>query len=103
VLLYALDINNETTRHHHENDNTRAHSASSSPCPSPINLRTSETNIKPACLYVSNWTDDEKYKRSKDQMRFNETQLAQRLISKTKRKFLSLDNILNYLDHILKH
>jgi len=88
VLLNALNIDNDTPRHHHhhESEAPRARSASSSPrAGSPVNQRISDTNIKPPCLYVSNWTDDEKCKRSKDRMRFNETLLAERFISKKKR------------------
>jgi hypothetical protein len=78
VLLNALDITNGTSRHRREGEQPRARSASSSPPSSPLNQRLSEPNVKHTCLYVSNWTDDEKCKRSKDQMRFNATQLAER-------------------------
>ncbi len=83
VLLNALDISDNTAHYHNnESDRNRARSASSSPRTSPVPQRASESNIKPTCLYVSNWTDDEKYRLSKNQMRFNETQLAERLIYK---------------------
>jgi hypothetical protein len=93
VLLNALDIIGDTSQqhHHHEHEPNRARSASSSPRTSPRSQRAAESNVKPTCLYVSNWTDDEKYRCSKNRIRFNETQLAERLISKT--NFLSLHDI----------
>ncbi|CAF4437061.1 unnamed protein product, partial [Adineta steineri] len=78
ISLNALDINDNTSRQHRENDQTRTRSASSSPRPSADNQRTNETTVKPTSLYVSNWTDDEKYKRTNDRTKFNETQLADR-------------------------
>jgi len=99
VLLNALDINNEAPRHHHDNDNTRARSASSSPRPS-LSRQISEINVKPTCLYVSNWTDDEKCRRRNERMKFNEAQLAERF---NKTKFLFLYHPIFHLDRILKH
>ncbi|CAF0966985.1 unnamed protein product [Adineta steineri] len=78
ISLNALDINDNTSRQHRENDQTRTRSASSSPRPSTDNQRTNETTVKPTSLYVSNWTDDEKHKRTNDRTKFNETQLADR-------------------------
>ncbi|CAF1014884.1 unnamed protein product [Adineta ricciae] len=79
ATLNALDVHDNTTRRRLENDHTRARSASSSPRHfSADNQRVGETHVKPASLYVSNWTDDEKAKRSKDRMNFNESQLAVR-------------------------
>ncbi|UJR31412.1 hypothetical protein I4U23_018905 [Adineta vaga] len=79
VSLNALDIHDNTARYRQDGNHTRARSASSSPRHfSPDRQRNSETNVKPASLYVSNWTDDEKAKRSGDRMSFNENHLAER-------------------------
>ena len=79
AALNALDVHDNTTRRRLESDHTRARSASSSPRHfSADNQRAGESHVKPASLYVSNWTDDEKAKRSKDRMNFNESQLAVR-------------------------
>lgn len=79
ATLNALDVHDNTTRHRLESDHIRARSASSSPRHfSTDNQRTSETNVKPTNLYVPNWTDDEKAKRSKDRINFKESQLAER-------------------------
>ncbi|CAF1149717.1 unnamed protein product, partial [Adineta ricciae] len=79
ATLNALDVHDNTTRRRLESDHIRARSASSSPRHfSTDNQRTGETHMKPASLYVSNWTDDEKAKRSKDRMNFNESQLTVR-------------------------
>ena len=79
VLLAALDITNDVSRHHHHGvDNNRARSASSSPLMSPITHRNSETNVKPTNLYVSNWTDEEKSRCRNDRRTFNEALLTER-------------------------
>jgi hypothetical protein len=74
VPVNAADTNDETPR---------TDSPSSSPRIPSVTQRAPVSNVKPICLYVSNWTDDEKYKRRKDRMRFNDTQLAQRYIQKS--------------------
>ncbi|UJR15268.1 hypothetical protein I4U23_002222 [Adineta vaga] len=56
VSLKVVDINDEDERRRYEVDTTSI----------------------PTSLYVSNWTDDEKSRRSKDPMRLNNTQLADR-------------------------
>ncbi|CAF0993871.1 unnamed protein product [Rotaria sordida] len=78
ISLNALDINNDTSRYRHDHEQTRIRSASSSPRTSSINQRIIEPNVKSTCLYVSNWTDDEKNKRRIDQTKFNNTHLAER-------------------------
>ena len=69
-----VDINDEDERRRYEGEHSQIRSTSSS----SLNQKSTESNIKPTSLYVSNWTDDEKYKRSKDPMRLNNTQLADR-------------------------
>jgi hypothetical protein len=81
ALINALDVPVDKLRPHHETEPTRARSASSSPRPS-IHKRISETTIKPACLYVSNWTDDEKCRRRNERMKFIDAQLAERFNKK---------------------
>jgi hypothetical protein len=72
--LKVVDINNEEERRRYEGERSCVHSASSS----PVDPKTIESAIKPESLYVSNWTDDEKYKRSKDPMRLDNAQLSDR-------------------------
>jgi hypothetical protein len=70
ISLKVVDINDEDERRRYEGEQLRMRSAS--------NQKIAESNIKPTSLYVSNWTDDEKYRRSKDPMRLNDSQLADR-------------------------
>jgi len=70
ISLKVVDINDEDERRRYEGAQLRMRSAS--------NQKIAESNIKPTSLYVSNWTDDEKYRRSKDPMRLNDSQLADR-------------------------
>ncbi len=65
-----VDINDEDERRRYEGEQLRMRSSS--------NQKLTESNIKPTSLYVTNWTDDEKYRRSKNPMRLNNTQLANR-------------------------
>ncbi|CAF4362101.1 unnamed protein product, partial [Adineta steineri] len=74
ISLKVVDINDEQERRQYEDERSRIQTASSS----SINNKTIESSIKPASLYISNWTDDEKYRRSKDPMRLNNSQLAER-------------------------
>ncbi len=98
ALINALDVPDDRLRPHPER--TRTRSASPSPRPS-VSRQASDISVKPACLYVSNWTDDEKCRRRNERMRFNEAQLAERFNKKLIELFLydlSFD-----LDRILKH
>ncbi|CAF1669363.1 unnamed protein product [Rotaria magnacalcarata] len=70
----VVDINDDEERRQYEGEHSRLRSASSL----SANHQTTETNIKPASLYVSNWTDDEKYRRTKNPMRLNNAQIADR-------------------------
>ncbi len=70
ISLKVVDINDEDERRRYEGEQLRMRSSS--------NQKLAESNIKPASLYVTNWTDDEKYRRSKNPMRLNNTQLANR-------------------------
>ncbi|CAF2752291.1 unnamed protein product [Rotaria sp. Silwood2] len=72
VSLKVVDINDEDERRQYEGERTRLRSASSA------NRQTIESNIKPKSLYVSNWTDDEKCRRSKNPMRLSDSQIANR-------------------------
>ncbi|CAF2066643.1 unnamed protein product [Rotaria magnacalcarata] len=74
VVLKVVDINDDEERRQYEGEHSRLRSASSL----SANHQTTETNIKPASLYVSNWTDDEKYRRTKNPMRLNNAQIADR-------------------------
>ncbi|CAF0905318.1 unnamed protein product [Adineta steineri] len=74
ISLKVVDINDEQERRQYEDERSRIQTASST----SINNKTIESSIKPASLYISNWTDDEKYRRSKDPMRLNNSQLAER-------------------------
>ncbi len=65
-----MDINDEDERRRYEGEHLRIRSIS--------NQKLAEENIKPTSLYVTNWTDDEKYRRSKNPLRLNDTQLADR-------------------------
>ncbi|CAF4560580.1 unnamed protein product [Rotaria sp. Silwood1] len=78
ISLNALDIVNDTYRYRHDHEQIRIRSASSSPRPSSINQRLIESNAKSTCLYVSNWTNDEKNKRRLSQIKFNDTNLSER-------------------------
>jgi hypothetical protein len=70
ISLKVVDINDEDERRRYEGEQLRMRSLS--------NQKIVQSNIKPTSLYVSNWTDDEKYRRSKDPMRLNNTQLTDR-------------------------
>jgi hypothetical protein len=70
IFLKVVDINDEDERRRYEGEQLRIRSAS--------NQKIVESTIKPTSLYVSNWTDDEKCRRSKEPMRLNDTQLADR-------------------------
>jgi hypothetical protein len=70
ISLKVVDINDEDERRRYEGEQLRMRSSS--------NQKLTESNIKPTSLYVTNWTDDEKYRRSKNPMRLNNTQLANR-------------------------
>jgi hypothetical protein len=70
--LKVVDINDEDERRRYEGERLRSASSLS------INSKTIESNLKPTSLYVSNWTDDEKYRRSKNPKRLNNTQLSER-------------------------
>ncbi|CAF3679400.1 unnamed protein product [Rotaria sp. Silwood1] len=78
ISLNALDIVNDTYRYRYDHEQIRIRSASSSPRPSSINQRLIESNAKSTCLYVSNWTNDEKNKRRLSQIKFNDTNLSER-------------------------
>ncbi len=68
--MKVVDINDEDERRQYEGEQLRMRSSS--------NQKIAESNVKPASLYVTNWTDDEKHRRSKNPMRLNNTQLADR-------------------------
>ncbi|CAF3403665.1 unnamed protein product [Rotaria socialis] len=74
VVLKVVDINDDEERRQYEGEHSRLRSASSS----STNHQTTETHIKPASLYVSNWTDDEKYRRTKNPMRLTNAQIEDR-------------------------
>lgn len=79
----ASDIQNEKTKIQQEAETAKLNSLSSSSSPrlpsaTPHNL---DTDVKPECLYVSNWTDDEKCRRRNERMRFDDAQLTERFIS----------------------
>lgn len=69
-----VDINDEDERRRYEGEHSRLRSPSSL----SLSHKTTASNPKPTSLYVSNWTDDEKYRRSKNPMRMNNTQLSER-------------------------
>src|SRR5690349_21607444 len=77
VSLKVVDINDEDERRRYEGEHSRMRSTSSSSS-SLTQQKSMESNAKPTSLYVSNWTDDEKFKRSKDPMRLNDSQLSER-------------------------
>lgn len=70
ISLKVIDINDEDERRQYEGEQLRIRSSS--------NQKIAQSNIKPTSLYISNWTDDEKYRRSKHPIRFNHTQLSNR-------------------------
>lgn len=70
VSLKVVDINDEDERRRYEGERSRMRSMSSQ--------KLVQTETKPVSLYVTNWTDDEKYRRTQDPLRFNDTQLADR-------------------------
>jgi hypothetical protein len=70
----VVDINDEDERRRYEGEHSQIRSISSL----SINQKPIDSSIKSTSLYVSNWTDDEKYRRSKNPMRLNNTQLADR-------------------------
>ena len=74
MSLKVVDINNEDERNQYE----RGHSRIRFPSSSPVQYQAIEKNLKPTSLYVSNWTDDEKTRRTKVPMRLNDAQIADR-------------------------
>ena len=70
MSLKVVDINDEDERRRYEGERSRMRSLSSQ--------KLAQTETKPVSLYVTNWTDDEKYRRTQDPLRFNNTQLADR-------------------------
>lgn len=70
VSLKVVDINDEDERRRYEGERSRMRSVS--------NQKLAQIESKPVSLYVTNWTDDEKYRRSQDPLRLNDTQLANR-------------------------
>ena len=68
--MKVVDINDEDERRRYEDERSRMRTSSSQ--------KIAESNVKPPSLYVTNWTDDEKHRRSKNPMRLNNTQLANR-------------------------
>ncbi|CAF3952144.1 unnamed protein product, partial [Rotaria sp. Silwood1] len=71
VLLKVIDINDENERRQYEGEHLRIHSTL-------INHQIIESNTKLTSLYISNWTDDEKCRRSQNPKRLNNTQIADR-------------------------
>lgn len=69
-----MDINDEEERRRYEGEQARLRSPSSL----SISQKAALAATKPASLYVSNWSDDEKTRRSKDPMRLDNAQLADR-------------------------
>lgn len=65
-----MDINDENERRRYEGERSRMRSMS--------NQKLAQTETKPVSLYVTNWTDDEKYRRSQEPVRLNDTQSADR-------------------------
>ncbi|CAF4811837.1 unnamed protein product, partial [Rotaria sp. Silwood2] len=82
VSLKVVDINDEDERREYEGERTRLRSVSSA------NRQTIESNIKPKSLYVSNWTDDEKCRRSKNPMRLIKSKITKRPYFETLIKLL---------------
>ncbi|CAF1039000.1 unnamed protein product [Adineta ricciae] len=74
ISLKVVDINDEDERRRYEGEHSRIRSPSSL----SANKKLLDSTAKPTSLYVSNWTDDEKSRRSKEPMRVNNTELADR-------------------------
>ena len=78
----ATNTQDEKSKTQQEQETIKSNSVSSSPrLPSAV-PRSPETDVKPASLYVSNWTDDEKCRRRNERMKFDDAQLAERFIFK---------------------
>ncbi|CAF1075865.1 unnamed protein product [Rotaria sordida] len=75
VSLKVVDINDENERRRYEGEHSRRRSISLLAAKNRQNI---ESNIKPTSLYISNWTDDEKCRRSQNPMRLNDNQIANR-------------------------
>lgn len=74
ISLNVVDINDEADCRRYEGEHARAVSMSSV----PVQQRTSESEEEPTSLFVSNWSDDEKSKRSRDPVRLVNDQLENR-------------------------
>ena len=74
ISLKVVDINDEDERRRYEGEQAQARSASLS----SLQRKSDRRDVKPVALYVSNWTDDEKYKRSKNPRRLADAQLVDR-------------------------
>lgn len=70
VSLKVVNINDEDERRRYEGEHSRMRSISSQ--------KLAQAEAKPVSLYVTNWTDDEKHRRSQQPMRLNDTQSADR-------------------------
>ena len=68
--MKVIDINDEDERRRYEGEQLRLRTFS--------NQKILESTTKPTSLYVTNWTDDEKSRRSKDPMRLNNPQIENR-------------------------
>lgn len=80
-VLDASNTQDEKGKAQQEQETTRLNSVPSSPGLSSAISRTPESDAKPASLYVSNWTDDEKCRRRNERMRFDNAQLTERYSS----------------------
>ena len=74
ISLKVVDINDADERRRYEGEQAQARSASLS----SLQRKSDRREVKPMALYVTNWTDDEKYKRSKDPRRLADAQLVDR-------------------------